>query len=101
MVKGLCLCAGKPGPLCQGNQIRLHKAAVYLLVYNCLVPVKIHGQQPPAGAQHAVQLPQYALLGSRLRERGIPLDSIPITEAQAVSVIGKALQKGGAADGVH
>lgn len=52
-------------------------------------------------AEQGVQLPQYALLGSRLRERGIPLDSIPITEAQAVSVIGKALQKGGAADGVH
>ncbi len=42
-----------------------------------------------------VQLPQYAILGNRLREQGVPLDYIPITESQTKEVIGKAIGKGG------
>lgn len=45
--------------------------------------------------EQGVQLPQYAVLGSRLRARGVPLDYIPITEAQAAAVIGKAIGKAG------
>ncbi len=42
-----------------------------------------------------VQLPQYAILGDRLMKNGLPLEYIPITEAQALDVIGKAVAKGG------
>ena len=45
--------------------------------------------------EQGVQLPQYAVLGSRLRARGVPLDYIPVTEAQAAAVIGKAIGKAG------
>ncbi len=45
--------------------------------------------------EQGVQLPQYAVLGGQLMQRGVALDYIPITEAQALEVIGKAVQKGG------
>ena len=41
-----------------------------------------------------IQLPQYALLGNELIKRGMKLDYIPITEQQAVEVIGKAIKGG-------
>ena len=41
-----------------------------------------------------IQLPQYALLGDELIKRGLKLDYIPITEQQAIEVIGKALKGG-------
>lgn len=46
--------------------------------------------------QYGVQLPQVAILGNRLRERGMPLPEIPITEGQARRMIGQALGQGGA-----
>ena len=45
--------------------------------------------------ESGVQLPQYAILGDRLVKNGLPLDYIPITETQALEVIGKAMAKGG------
>ena len=45
--------------------------------------------------QQGVQLPQFAILGDRLVQQGLPLDYIPITESQAIEVIGKAIRKGG------
>ena len=44
--------------------------------------------------EHNVQLPQMAILGSRLRDMGLPLSHIPITERQAYELIGGALRKG-------
>ncbi len=41
-----------------------------------------------------IQLPQYALLGDELIKRGMKLDYIPITEQQAIEVIGKAIKGG-------
>lgn len=49
-----------------------------------------------------VLLPQYALLGHRLRARGLPLPYIPITEQQALEVIGQAVgPEGRDKDGLH
>ena len=45
--------------------------------------------------QQGVQLPQFAILGDRLVQQGLALDYIPITESQAIEVIGKAIRKGG------
>lgn len=45
--------------------------------------------------ESGVQLPQYAELGSKLMNMGIALDYIPITEKQAIEVIGKAVRQGG------
>lgn len=45
--------------------------------------------------ERGVQLPQYAILGDRLMKNGMPLEYIPITETQALDVIGKAVAKGG------
>ena len=45
--------------------------------------------------EQGVQLPQFAILGDKLVKQGIPLDYIPITESQAIEVIGRAVQKGG------
>ena len=42
-----------------------------------------------------VQLPQYAILADRLMKKGVMLDYLPITESQALDVIGKAVRKGG------
>ena len=44
--------------------------------------------------EQGVQLPQFAILGDKLIKQGVPLDYIPITESQAIEVIGKAVQKG-------
>ncbi|MEE1200233.1 MAG: ABC transporter ATP-binding protein [Christensenellales bacterium] len=41
-----------------------------------------------------IQLPQYTLLGHALQKRGMKLDYIPITEKQAIEVIGKAVRGG-------
>lgn len=41
-----------------------------------------------------IQLPQYALLGNELIKRGVKLEYIPITEQQAIEVIGKAIKGG-------
>lgn len=45
--------------------------------------------------EQGVQLPQFAILGDKLIKQGVPLDYIPITEKQAIEVIGRAVQKGG------
>ena len=42
-----------------------------------------------------VQLPQMAILGNELMKQGLPLKYIPITENQAVEVIGDLITKGG------
>ncbi|MDO4565859.1 MAG: ABC transporter ATP-binding protein [Oscillospiraceae bacterium] len=44
--------------------------------------------------EKGVQLPQYAVLGNKLREAGLELEYIPINEAQAVEVISAAMRKG-------
>lgn len=44
--------------------------------------------------KEGIQLPQYALLGNELIQRGLKLDYIPITEQQAIEVVGKALKGG-------
>ena len=41
-----------------------------------------------------VALPQVAILGAKLREKGFPLEKIPVTEEQAVRMIGKSLKEG-------
>ena len=40
-----------------------------------------------------VQLPQVAILGSKLKEKGFPISEIPVTEKQAVEVISAALKE--------
>ena len=42
--------------------------------------------------EQGVNLPQAAILGSKLQEKGLKLDYIPITEKQAEEVISKALK---------
>jgi energy-coupling factor transporter ATP-binding protein EcfA2 len=42
---------------------------------------------------HGVQLPQMAVLGHRLRKRGLNLDYIPITEKEAKDVIGRLIYR--------
>ena len=44
--------------------------------------------------ENGVNLPQAAILGSKLKEKGLNLEYIPITEKQAVEVISKALKEG-------
>lgn len=46
--------------------------------------------------EQGVQLPQMAILGDKLQKRGLRLDYIPITEAQANEVIGTLTGKGAA-----
>ena len=41
--------------------------------------------------EQGVQLPQMAILGSKLKERGFPLSEIPVTEKRAVEIISAAL----------
>ena len=43
--------------------------------------------------EQGVALPQVAILGRKLQERGLPLSTIPVTEKQAVEVIEKALKE--------
>lgn len=43
--------------------------------------------------EQGVQLPQVAILGSKLREMGLPLAKIPVTEKQAVELISVALKE--------
>ncbi|WP_312641910.1 ABC transporter ATP-binding protein [Hydrogenoanaerobacterium sp.] len=43
--------------------------------------------------EHGVQLPQMAILGDKLIQRGLKLDYIPITEQQAKDVIGKLISR--------
>lgn len=43
--------------------------------------------------ERGVQLPQLAVLGNELIKQGVALDYIPITEAQAGDVIGRAIRK--------
>lgn len=43
--------------------------------------------------EKGVQLPQVAILGSKLKEKGLPLSTIPVTEKQAVEVIAAALKE--------
>lgn len=40
-----------------------------------------------------IAIPQVAILGTKLKEKGLALDYIPITESQAVDVIAKALKE--------
>jgi energy-coupling factor transport system ATP-binding protein len=40
-----------------------------------------------------IAIPQVAILGTKLREKGLQLDYIPITEKQAIEVISKALKE--------
>ena len=41
--------------------------------------------------EQGVQLPQMAILGSRLKEKGFPISKIPVTEKRAVEIISAAL----------
>lgn len=41
--------------------------------------------------EQGVQLPQMAILGSRLKEKGLPISEIPVTEKRAVEIISAAL----------
>lgn len=41
--------------------------------------------------EQGVQLPQVAILGSRLKEKGFPISEIPVTEKRAVEIISAAL----------
>ena len=41
--------------------------------------------------EQGVQLPQRAILGSRLKEKGFPISEIPVTEKRAVEIISAAL----------
>ncbi|HAX52370.1 ABC transporter ATP-binding protein [Muricomes intestini] len=43
--------------------------------------------------EQGVTLPQVAILGRKLQERGLGLSAIPVTEKQAVEVIAEALQE--------
>ncbi|MBO1679602.1 energy-coupling factor ABC transporter ATP-binding protein [Bittarella massiliensis (ex Durand et al. 2017)] len=47
--------------------------------------------QNPALLEHGAQIPQVALLGSRLQERGIGLGRIPITQKDAIAAIEERL----------
>lgn len=42
--------------------------------------------------EKGVQLPQVAILGSRLKEKGFPISEIPVTEKRAVELISAALK---------
>ena len=41
--------------------------------------------------EQGVQLPQMAILGSRLKGKGFPISEIPVTEKRAVEIISAAL----------
>lgn len=41
--------------------------------------------------EQGVQLPQVAILGSKLKEKGFPISEIPVTEKRAVEIISAAL----------
>lgn len=43
--------------------------------------------------EQGVQLPQMAILGSRLKEKGFPISEIPVTEKRAVEIISAALNR--------
>ncbi|MCU6735833.1 energy-coupling factor ABC transporter ATP-binding protein [Diplocloster agilis] len=43
--------------------------------------------------EQGAALPQVAILGSRLREKGLPVSRIPVTEKQAIEVIAGALKE--------
>ena len=43
--------------------------------------------------EEGVNLPQLAMLGAKLRERGLPLDHIPVTEKDARETISRALEE--------
>ena len=43
--------------------------------------------------EQGAALPQVAILGSKLKERGLPIGQIPVTEKQALEVIAKALEE--------
>ena len=43
--------------------------------------------------EQGVNLPQLAMLGAKLRERGLPLDHIPVTEEDARETISRALKE--------
>lgn len=46
-------------------------------------------------AEQGVVLPQVAILGNKLKEQGLPISEIPVTEKRAVEVITKALKERG------
>lgn len=43
--------------------------------------------------EQGAALPQVAILGSRLKERGLPISQIPVTEKQAIEFIAEALKE--------
>ena len=43
--------------------------------------------------EKGVMLPQVSILGNKLKEKGLPLSTIPVTEKQAVEVISAALKE--------
>lgn len=43
--------------------------------------------------ERGAALPQVAILGSKLRERGLPISRIPVTEKQAIEIIAEALKE--------
>ncbi|MBQ2659116.1 MAG: ABC transporter ATP-binding protein [Erysipelotrichaceae bacterium] len=44
--------------------------------------------------EKGVNLPQVAMLGAKLKEKGLPLDHIPVTEKDACETISRALKEG-------
>lgn len=45
--------------------------------------------------EQGAALPQVAILGSRLKEKGLPISRIPVTEKQAIEFIAEALKRKG------
>lgn len=43
--------------------------------------------------EQGAALPQVAILGSRLKEKGLPISRIPVTEKQAIEFIAEALKE--------
>ena len=43
--------------------------------------------------EQGAALPQVAILGSRLKQRGLPVSGIPVTEEQAIRIIAEALKE--------
>ena len=46
-------------------------------------------------AEKDVALPQVAILGNKLKQMGLPITEIPVTEKEAVEIIRKALKERG------
>lgn len=49
----------------------------------------------PRMAEHNIRLPYVTSIALELRKRGIPMDTLPVTEAEAIPLLRKALEGGG------